>query len=328
MFEKVNTIKGQLIKDYKVLKEIDFSDDIDADSSDKFHVNTKEGYLEFLMGIKEKIRFEDFTVLLGESVNSSQGVEMLPIPANHVNLPYKRCMMLVNKIFDLKQFNCIYLDFNNIKSMRMLVILGNKRYFNIINRINEYGSTVWEKVNSIDVKTLSYCIDENKTYLTKNDGAKKNIAGLTEVPPLKEQANFFINCRKYTMLNGAKITCNYPYLFEDGYYCLNLICDMIGDLKVERNTCINNLLLGVEEGFLYLKPLKINEDETEVFTICSGKPIIQYFLHEENKWIDLVGNIKLKYDKELAVRVKMKGGERIYSILLLKRKTETKNNQA
>lgn len=322
LYKKVNAIKEKLMNDYNVLREIEFSRDIDMDESDKFYLNSEKGYLEFLMKVNERIRYENLNVLLGESINTEKGIEMLPTPASHVNLSYNRCMLLINRIFDLKRFNCIYMNFDKSIGSKLQIIIGNKNYFNIINEINKYGRNVWEKVNSIDVKATSYHVDDDKFYITKLDRLKKNTVGLTEVPNIREQANLLINSRKYAKLNNVTTIYSLTNNFEDGHYCISLVCDIMEDSKSEGKTYINNLLLGDEEGFIYIKPLSLPTNSAEVFTICSGSPIVQYFSQEQNKWIDIVRSINIKDTRELAMRIKMKTGERIYSILLLKRKQE------
>ena len=91
--------------------------------------------------------------------------------------------------------------------------------------------------------------------------------------------------------------------------CISLVCDIMEDSKSEGKTYINNLLLGDEE-VIYIKPLSLPTNSAEVFTICIKRSIVQYFSQEQNKWIDIVRSI-ISRIQELAMRIKMKTGERI-----------------
>lgn len=316
MLKSIKVIKDELLKEHTILKEIDFNNDINIEKSDDFYVNTKRGYLEFLMGSRENIGFSDFTVLLGGAKPKEKGILLMPEKCDHVNLSYERCMLLLNRSISAKQLKYMHTKVKVPEHMKFIIIFGNKYYFDIISRMHEYGSDIWNIVNSDDVKAISYYIENNRISKTITENKKKTFIEVSETTSIDRQFDLLFT-ESHVKSNGTLVSTNDYDFFEDGRYYICVVCDLAENKENRECAYVSGMSFGSEEGYIFIKPISINKSTVTVSAIYSGNPTIQYHMKSEDKWINILDKNEIRIEGKLVMRLRMKSGDRIHSLMLL-----------
>lgn len=319
------TPKEQVYKEYELLKEIDFYNDLDIGISDKFCIHETKSYLEFLYGISEKVELDQLVPIANVEIDKDK-VIFTPISTNKDKWIKDRGIAdcLLDETIEPGERELLIINFSKEKSVNFFIeFLYDSSYHKALNVLNGNGF-VNEIVRSNGSHTLlhSFRKDIFQIYIAKGFDSETLVKyNLEEI----ENISYIINFKEgYIQLNKfekqiARIYHKKLIPKEDLYLYASCI-DFENYTTPRRKAEIADIIYGSHNGFVYFKPVSIVSDKFIVKINSIGHPILQYYLYEKEEWIDIQNKIEIKNIKELKMRAKMNIDDLIYNILILDNK--------
>jgi len=322
IFNKVlnNEIKNSLNGE-KLIKEIVFEEDIDKDKSDKYFVDKEDGVLHFLYHISDTVYADDLLGIFGEVSGDGQSISMFSRIENSIKDTVKRSHTLVTKPIQ-QDSDIIEIDFNH-----------NSNGVFYYHFINEYNCKLRKKFASGDLQYTSESCSNKLNELTTStfDGNSLNISrykgydlcnynnfyGLSCDYPIKYVVNLKSGFSFVIQEHIKKVFFDFRNI-TDSYHYILLVYNQ--KLKIHENIAflINRISYGIQDGYVYMKPILTNGNLIKVKMLFSGNPEIQYYSSGSKCW-KTVGNFELiKCEAEIQYRLKMTYGDSIYKLYFLK----------
>ena len=310
-----NSLNGE-----KLIKEIAFTEEIDKDRSDRFFVDVEEGVLHFLYHISNTVYADDLLRIFGEVNGDGHFISMFPRIEKSIGDTVKRSHVLYTK--PIKQdADIIEIDFNHSPQgifyyhfineynceIRKRFATGDLEYTseNLSDRSNEYIiSTFNEKtINIRQYEGLDVC-DDNSFH------------GLSCGLPLKYIVNLKSNFSYVIQENMKKVFFDFRYRDGANRYILlgyNSKPEVQGDMAL----LINRINYGIQNGYVYLKPLNFIGNRIKIKMLFSGDPEFQYYFTKEQAWKTIKNDDQINRETDMNFRLKMSCGDSIYRLYVL-----------
>jgi|GEM_PF-7098982 len=313
---RVEELLNDICSENKVVKQIDFLNDIDVASSDKYCIDNASNGLRFLYAETRKFKHEDYSCITGSSVITNAGVELVPTLNAMTDNRVKRSHISENKGFRLEQEDFIYLK---------AIAEWDTNFFISID--NMYTRQLFERLQKKEIflagleydnpmrKTYTYQIGSSfviRRYEQLNETDRKDI-------PIRREKNveLGINLAKgYLIIDGQKRLMPKVDFDTKEKLFASVIFNLGINEKEKRKMLVSAMGLGKETGFIYFKPYRIEEKFIQVFMIYSGTPKVQYLNSSKKQWIDITEESRIRVADLSLIRLAMNNWDCIHNLLI------------
>ena len=137
----IDSVVKEIENKYRVIRDINFSRDIDTERSDTFNINENKGFLEVPYKPVIKIRPEDYSIIYGEKSVIEDEVILISTLNDMTDNKVKRAQILLETSFNLNDINVfdvtvklckdtnLFFKVNNSHAYRLMLQHKNKSIF-------------------------------------------------------------------------------------------------------------------------------------------------------------------------------------------------------
>lgn len=316
--DRINRIIDEIYQKHNVIREIDFDRDIDTEKSDRFVIDEKERYLEFLFKSAASISLCDYTVILGEiKEEENRTIRLISSLEKLTEDSLMRAYLLVENKVPFKETDMVFFNIERSKEFAFNIGLNNYSRYNHMHMIKNHETGFFEK--SEERISFMSTFTGNEAFLNYVTG---NGAELLQTLEMRDTASIqyildfknnlvILNERKYKMpLNS--------FIEKDTSY-INLALLPVKEQEKEPWVHIKEISYGKEQGYIYFN-LNLRDYKTDkigIYCISSANPGVQVYSKTREEWCDLNQN-RFKADHEdIQIRIRMKFGDKIYKIFVV-----------
>ncbi len=320
MYRDVSQFKNKILQEHKLVKDINFSEDIDQDKSDKYRIDKNNRFLEFLFAENTLIEYSDFSAVIGNVESCNDQIMIKPVLFNTTSYPgtMKQAQVLIDKCIDRNINNLLQIEFEN-KSYddRLYFKLSNVKHYKRLKAVVrgdiEYTRQLFNNSGS---RSLSFIYDKGVFLIVYQEDTTLNTVEYKQID-FERTISLFIDLEKeYLTVNGNKLHySNSPISADDK--CYLSIALLAENNKEDQNRLkMGKIVYGCREGYVYLKPIKLMGKMSKVFVVHKGMLHMQY-QDKDNNWIDVDDNTGGISAEELIIRIGMNIYDRIYEIIIV-----------
>lgn len=311
----------EVYEKYNVVKEIDFNEDIDVEKSGVYFFDDEEKILRFMFQKKGEISSKDFFTTLGKKEETIQGVKLIPTEnKDYCKSEWINCF-LIEKKFNKAENDIFYFEFNIHEKGSFIIRFSNEYYGSKI--IDAYN----KKTNAGNLKSesKSKVVDY---YFVNNRLASMEWSGLglyyEEYLEYKYDTKFirFVvnNKEKYILLGDEKLKTKGLDYINDEHISIIIAGSSIYGEDIDYAALIKSFDYGSSQGYLYLKPFKLDEKKVKVLILGNRDIKVQQYLKLDSKWVNVNKEIEFAQQEEIRLRVDMNSGDIIYKIIIIEDK--------
>lgn len=315
---RINEIQKEIRDKYSVIKEIDFSKEIDIDKSDRFAINSEYGYLRFLYKDVKEVRPDEYSLVNGRMLAKDDSIELLPTLNDMTDNKYKRAHIIMSKGFKLNQVDNIQLDIKLEYKSCLQIMINNKYSQQLFER---------QKRKEIFLGSIDYDTPKRKlfSYQLGADLIVRKYEGLEEklkiAVPFKhrENVNLELNLREGCAVIGEqkRLIPQVDFdLNEELYVSLFFVSEI--ESPNDKKVLVNSLKLHRNNGFIYFKPLELRNSNLKVFMLYKGASSVQKYSNKDNEWSVVHNEQQLCINNLNQLRIKMADGDQLFKLMLVK----------
>lgn len=307
---------------YNLLKEINFSNDLNVEPSDKFYIDEMKSYLQFLYGIDRKVELDNVIPLANVDIDKNN-ISFMPTTTEKDSWIKNRGISdcLLNEAIEPEERELIIVNFSKERNVNFFIqFLYDSSYRKALDVLNGDGF-LNEIVRSNESHTLLHSFGKDKLELYIAKEFDSDVLGIYRLEQMKN-FSYLINFKEgYVQLNKfekqvARIY-NDKLILKDTLHLYMNCIDFEDFISSQRKAEVSEIIYGLQSGFVYFKPIKIESRSFFVKINSVGNPVLQYYIKEKEKWIDIQNEVEVENIKELRMRVKMSIDDLIYNIVIL-----------
>ncbi|WP_186429889.1 hypothetical protein [Clostridium sp. BSD9I1] len=314
--------KEKSFNGYNLLKEINFSNDLDVELSDKFYIDEMKSYLQFLYGIDRKVKLDTLVPLANVHINKNN-ISFAPTITEKDNWIKRRGIAdcLLNESIEPEKREIIIVNFSKERNVNFFIqFLYDSSYRKALDVLNRDGF-LNEIVRSNVSHTLLHSFRKDKLELYIAKEFDSDVLGIYRLEQT-DDFSYLINFKEgYVQLNKFEKQVERIYndklILKDTLHLYMSCIDFEDFISSQRKAEVSEIVYGLQSGFVYFKPIKIVNGSFFVKINSKGNPVLQYYLYKAEKWIDVKNEINVENIKELRMRVKMNTDDLIYNIVIL-----------
>lgn len=304
-----------------IIKELDFSNDIDIERSDRFKLKKQEGCLEFLCKDIAIVKPADYSIILGGlKEKEDDSVRLVSSLEKITGDSFMRAYSFINRKVLFDETDILFFDIERSNEFAFNIGFNNYSRYKWMNKIRNNEVDFFGK-NEDRISFMStFARDKAVINLINRSGNKLvHTIDIQNTPSIQ----YTINLREnFIKLNEKKYrTPIIKSLSMERDYYINIA--LLPVKEQEQIPWVNSksIVYGKEQGYIYFKfDLKDYVSKNiGIFCISSASLQIQAYSNMSKKWQDL-NQESCKIDHmDIQIRVKMKYGDRLYKILIAQR---------
>ncbi|WP_094548907.1 hypothetical protein [Petroclostridium xylanilyticum] len=302
-----------MLNKYHLLRELDFTKDIDMERSGIYFVHSEKKYLEFVCKVKEQILFNDYISIIGRTHEQEKDVVIIPSNSNLQIFEdsIKRAITLIRKPIKLNEVDIVLISFMVSDFQHDFHIrLCNQDYYNWMCKLKEKTMLYNPDISS---RCIAYCFNNKVLSVKSLAGSQISRNNYILLPINDKNIYQILNLKKgffKANLQSSYVYYNELIQKEDQY--LYFSCNRNAKMT------INKLIYGNENGYIYLKPLNYDNEKIHILMECSGRPTLEFFCEVSRQWKIIEDNRLLKLNHQVQLRISMHNGDKIYKMFILK----------
>lgn len=311
---KVKMSCSKIYENYKLIRDIDLCTGIDFEKSGILRTDREKQSVTFIYTKKGEINYKDLFASLGHIEQTNQGVRLVAdINKDYYNSEWL-CNLFTKDMFSPNEIDIVYLDFKLEGKVWFVIRFANEPYrekeveaYNKKTRIGNLQSN--RKIKGVDYG-FSRCGIIYSEWISEPANSHKKFENYSTYESVELTIN---NKQNYILLGKEKFTTNGVKLINTGRVGITLgVYSICGDTAL-----IKSFGYGSSEGYLYLKPLQLDQKAAKVFVL--GNYDVKKLQYQDTNgiWHDCAGEISSLYkNQKLILRVGMTNGDKIYKIII------------
>jgi len=320
ILEDIRMITEDYNDKYLLLKEINFYEDIDQETSSMYAIEPKNSKLRFICnGISTNyLNDKDFLPVMGNVRAQGKGVEFFPMGFK-VN---GQVLQNVSRAIYIKPFvpsieSTVMFSFTyRGNCTTSLILLSQKGYELATENPKEKTEDEYTEIFKTE-GNLIFSISKNMVYAYTYSNGKQQIifnsyvklqeTNLCAVLDAKEGKFDLIELGKF---NKSILHVNSSDMVIDGRkYCYIGWYDKYNGRSESQWNC-HNILYGNKSGYIFLKPIHIYANKIKLLIAYQGKIKLEYWSSNDLAWKEILNNEELLVeDKILNFRIYMNYGD-------------------
>gem|GEM_PF-5878076 len=304
----------------KIIKSINFHNDIDKKTSGIYEINEAKGYVEFLYEPIENIEKHGYMSLIGDMVKKEDALAIHPIETT-MSPDYKMARGVfkfpLDCLYDNKDiFLCIDFTNNmsNDKDSRILISLINDYWYNEFNSVLQGHKTYNQLAGNNDANQIVTIFKNRNIYIYKYKGLEES--NQLDLFRIKDKmTRYMIHINQWLKINKKHRDIS---VIEKELKYVFIGCDDYRRNSFEPSAIIHNIVLAQETGYLYFNPFTIEDIKNIKLNMeYSGDIQIEYCGLHDCKWRKIKNNDYINcHGNKLKLRCKMKSGSKIYRMII------------
>ncbi|KUO74771.1 MAG: hypothetical protein APF77_10940 [Clostridia bacterium BRH_c25] len=317
----IKTTIKEIESKYKILKNMDFSKDLDLEKSDRFYIDKSQGYIQFMYKVLEIIEPDDYNLIYGEMSAIDGQIRLIPTLNDMTDNKVKRAHLLIEKKFNLREINVFDIKVKLNKNTYFFLTMNNDYSYELLQAQKEKRIFLaGEYYQSARRKVIYFMLDENIAMI-EYEGLNQLYSYFV---PLKnayyeDEINVIINFKDNIIRLGENKLYFKPsniVKYDEPLY-LSLVSNSKTTADCDMETFVSRIAYGTaDSGYLYFNPI-ITVTNIRVLVICKGNPAIEYFSNSFNKWLTINDDGIINTEgREVMLRARLSTEDKIYQILI------------
>ncbi|MBZ4645379.1 MAG: hypothetical protein JG777_868 [Clostridia bacterium] len=324
----IELIKQKILMNYKVIKQVNFDNDIDLEKSGSFIIHPVENYLEFLYQPVEKISINECISVLGEIEINNEGVIFKPTvnpKSLQYSYPRKEAICLVRIPINPNEVDIIDISFTCNMTSYFYMMLVNRFGFETMLKVIEGKASHRDVVRSQGSRaTQIQCINnEMSVYYMIGEDVTENIVS---VPVISNSIEYMFNINKtyitYKLANknfmqNINLHRKLP-IDSNSYYIYFGVDNYNINSPTTKEACLHKVVYGQEHGYIYLRPINICSKMIQVIMLYCGNSVVQFFCPDKKQWLEVKDKEIIKNSTgSVSFRVYMHSRDKIYEFAII-----------